>query len=523
MERRGELEPLGTQAKCGIEFDSVHKWYGSTYALRGVTISCLPGQVNAIVGENGSGKSTLLKIASGEIRPDEGRVLVDGRERRFRQPTDALRAGVALIAQEVPLCPSLTVGENVAMGVLSRLPVVSIGRSYMGRVREILRQLGEDIDPRRQVASLRPDERQVVAIARALYRSSCSVILFDEPTSSLSLSQAERLFEVIRKLKDAGVTVVYVTQRLGELSGLADKISVLRDGTLVGSFDGPDVTEHELVELMVGRKLITGSEEEMSGSSAHADVVVSVEDLRVLPAVRGVSFKVAKGEVVGVTGLAGSGASELLEALAGRSGKAVVGGAVFVAGRRASLSSPRRVFAAGMGYVPPDRRKDALVPAMSVAENIQLSDLGMLWPPFVSRRRRRDARSLAEAFSVKAASLDAPASSLSGGNQQKLVLARVLAKDPEVILLNEPTRGVDVGARLDIFNEIRQFAKRGKAAVMYSSEVKDLLEWCDRILVFYRGVIVADLPVSQAKESEIVALSSGANAYDGAGDLVAIG
>jgi ribose transport system ATP-binding protein len=513
---------LGVKEECGIGFDSVEKWYGATHALRGVSITCRPGEIHAIVGENGSGKSTLLKIASGEIRPDKGRLIVEGKERRFRQPADALKSGVALIAQEVPLCPSLTVAENVAMGVLSGARVLSVGRCYVARVREILQRLGEDIDPRRAVASLRPDERQVVAIARALYRSNCSVILFDEPTSSLSLSQAERLFDVIRKLKDSGVTVVYVTQRLGELSGLVDRISVIRDGTLVGAFEGGDVPEHELVELMVGRKLITGFKAEASESASSQDALLSVEELRVLPAVRGVSFKVFKGEVVGVTGLAGSGASELLEALAGRSGKSVVGGVVLVSGRRALLSSPRKVFDAGLGYVPPDRRKDALVPAMSVAENIQLADFGALWPPFVSRRRRRDAKSLAELFSLKAPSLDAPASSLSGGNQQKLVLARVLAKDPKVILLNEPTRGVDVGAKLDIFNEIRQVAKRGKGVVMYSSEVKDLMEWCDRVLVFYRGVIVADLPVRQAKESEVVALSSGANPYDKAGDLVVV-
>ena len=489
-----------------LSLTSIEKWYGGTPALRGVSFTCRPGEVHALIGENGSGKSTLLKVASGEIRPDRGSISVDGRAVRFHQPTDALRAGIALIPQEVPLVRSLTVAENISLGTL---PVGKLGvdwRACRRLARAALTVLGaHDLDVSRDVSTLAADERQLVAIARALARGQ-RILLLDEPTSSLSLDQANRLFAVLRQLRHQGIAMAYVTQRLAELEQVADRVTVIRDGRVVAAMDVADVHTDQIAEIMVGRQLHQSSSTSGATGSPGSTPLLYVEGLQMLPSLRSASLSVGHGEVVGVAGLEGSGAAELLAALAG------IGtdprGRVLLGGEPLPLGSVRATMSRGVGYLPRDRRLEALVPLLSVSENMHLPELSSLWPPFVGlRRQRREAAALARRFSVRMPGLDAPAAALSGGNQQKLVMARLLARDPRLLLLSEPTRGVDVGAKIDIFRAVREFARGDRAAVVYSSEFKDLIDWCDRIIVLYRGHTVADRPAGTLAEKDLIRLA----------------
>ncbi|MHB1847600.1 MAG: sugar ABC transporter ATP-binding protein [Acidimicrobiales bacterium] len=508
----------GTSHPALLSLDSIEKWYGGTPALSGVSFDCRPGEIHALIGENGSGKSTLLKVASGEIRPDAGSISVEGRSVRFHQPSDAIRAGVALIAQEVPLVASLTVAENISLGALPARRLVVDWKSCRKRARASLALLGEkELDVTRDVNMLTADTRQLVAIARALARGQ-RILLLDEPTSSLSLGQANRLFAVLRELRHQGIAIAYVTQRLAELEQIADRVTVIRDGRAVATMNSRDASPGDIAELMVGRPLGQSSGATGGARKDSTDPLLHVEDLRMPPALRRASLTVFPGEVVGIAGLEGSGASELLAALAG------VGteprGKVLLRGVPLPLNSVRAAMARGVGFLPRDRRLEALVPMLSVAENMHLSELSSLWPPFVGlRRRRREATTLARRFSIRMPGIEAPAAALSGGNQQKLVMARVLARDPSLLLLSEPTRGVDIGAKIDIFRAVRDYAHGEKAAVVYSSEFKDLIEWCDRIVVLYRGHTVGAYVAGSLDEEDLIHLAGGAAAVAVGGDV----
>ena len=492
-----------------LSLESIEKWFGGTPALSGVSFECRPGEIRALIGENGSGKSTLLKVASGELRPDRGTISVDGRVVRFRQPTDALRSGIALIPQEVPLVHSLTVAENICLGALpARGPGVD-WRACRRQAKAALALLGEvELDVTRDVNMLTADERQLVAIARALARGQ-RILLLDEPTSSLSLSQANRLFTVLRQLRSQGIAMAYVTQRLAELEQVADWVTVIRDGRVVADMDIGHADAGQIAQLMVGRPLGQSSGADTATRADGRTPLLQVENLQMLPSLRSASLTVHAGEVVGVAGLEGSGASELLASLAGVGSEPK--GTVLLGGEPLPLTSVRAAMSRGGGFLPRDRRLETLGPALSSPETRYPPELSSLWPPFVGlRRRRRQAAALARRFSVRMPGIEAPAAALSGGNQQKLVMARVLARNPRLLLLSEPTRGVDVGAKIDIFRAVRSYAQGERAAVVYSSEFKDLIEWCDRIVVLYRGHTVGDYPAGSLAEEEVVHLAGGA-------------
>ena len=510
MTANGTAPLLDTTSRPALlSLDSIEKWYGGTPALSGVSFDCRPGEIHALIGENGSGKSTLLKVASGEIRADAGSIFVEGRSVRFHQPTDAIRAGVALIPQEVPLVESLTVAENISLGALPARGLKVDWKSCRERARASLALLGEkELDVTRDVNMLTADTRQLVAIARALARGQ-RILLLDEPTSSLSLGQANRLFAVLRELRHQGIAIAYVTQRLAELEQVADRVTVIRDGRVVAVMHVGDVGAGQIAEMMVGRPLGQSARSRVQEREDGTTPLLRVEDLGMPPALRSASLTVHAGEVVGIAGLEGSGASELLAALAGAGtdprGMALLGG------KPLPLTSVRAAMAIGVGFLPRDRRLEGLVPMLSVAENMHLSDLSSLWPPFVGlRRRRRSASMLAHRFSVRMPGIEAPADALSGGNQQKLVMARVLARNPRLLLLSEPTRGVDIGAKIDIFRAVRDYAQGDRAALVYSSEFTDLIEWCDRIVILYRGHTIGDYPAGSLDEEDVIHLAGGA-------------
>ena len=496
-----------SEARPVLVAEDVHKRYGGVRALRGAHIALYPDEVHGLCGENGSGKSTLLRIISAQVVADRGRVLLDGRETRFGDPSEALAAGIATVTQETTLVPSLSVAENVFLG--RRKPRTWRGIDWPATrraARDVLASLGCEVEPEAVAGRLRPDLQQMVEIARAL-SSNARVLIFDEPTSSLADDEVESLFRSIRALRGSGIATVFVSHRLNEVFDLVDRVTVLRDGSVVGGGAVSEFDQARLIHLMIGRAL-----EELTldhGRHDVRDAVLRVRELTVPGRVHGASFDVGPGEVVGLAGLVGAGRSDLFSALFGLEPGAV--GYVEVAGRPIDLREPNDAIRAGLALVPADRKRYGLVLEMSVRENIVMASSSRVArvrrPP---RGEERDGVSAAvDDFGIVLASQDAPVSRLSGGNQQKVVLAKWYRTEPRVLLLDEPTRGVDVGAKAEIYRLLDAAKERGLAIVVSSSETPELRLLCDRILVMYRGGIVARLAREEADEARIAHFAMG--------------
>ena len=490
-----------------LQAEALHKRYGGVHALRGARIAVHPGEVHALVGENGSGKSTLLNILSGQIRPDSGTVSLAGRPVEFRNPTDALRGGIATVTQETTLAPELSITENVFLGrrMVRRGPLIDWPATRR-RALAAVRRLGLDVDPSLPVRRLRPDQQQMVEIARAL-SIDARVLVLDEPTSSLTDDEVASLFGLVRNLRDEGVAIIFVSHRLKEVFDLADRITVLRDGRTVGEAPVGELDRPTLIHLMVGRAL-----EEMEPPPVQERGGASALRLRglTLPgSVYGIDLDVAPGEIVGLAGLVGAGRSELLETVFGLHRPS--GGTVDVEGSRVSFKSPRGAIRGGVAFVPADRKLQGLVHEMSVRENLVMastSSLARVRRP-AARRELRVVRESFEGMRIRAGSPRVPVATLSGGNQQKVVLAKWLATGPRVLMLDEPTRGVDVGAKAEIYQLLFDAAESGVGVLVSSSENPELLTLCDRILVMFRGRIAAELSRDEATEARIAYFAGG--------------
>ncbi|GAA2748741.1 sugar ABC transporter ATP-binding protein [Kitasatospora cinereorecta] len=491
----------------GLTAEHVSKSFGSVQALHGVTLTFPPGRVTALMGENGAGKSTLLRILTGDHRPTRGRVLLDGRELHLTSPIDARRAGIRIIPQEPEIIPHVSVAENVYAGSLPRRAGRRLDRAELHRrITADLARLGFDrvLDPDRLGSRLTAAQRQLVEILRALTgETPPRVIAFDEPTSSLSEHETEALFELIGRLRDLGIAIVYVSHRMKEIFHLADRIAVLRDGALVGEVDATRTTESELVRLMVGRDL--------AGLFVRQHVATErvVLDVRHLTtdAVRDVSLTVRAGEVVALAGLIGAGRSELALALAGD--LPIRSGTVTLNGRALKARSPRDAIEAGIGLAPEERKAQALLLHRTIRDNTTLVSQRRLrrWR-FVSRTRERAlAQEYADRLRVRAPSIEAEVRTLSGGNQQKVVLARWLARRPELLILDEPTRGVDIGAKAEIYQIIADLAREGTAVLVISSELPEVLGLADRVVVLQNGRITGELDRADATEEAVLALA----------------
>jgi ABC-type sugar transport system ATPase subunit len=485
----------------------LHRWYGGVHALRGAEFSIRPAEVHALVGENGSGKSTLLRILSGQLRPDEGTVELDGKEVSFGSPMAALRAGIVTVTQETTLAPDLSVAENIFLGHrMVRGPAGIDWRSTQRRARALLERLGLDhVSPRTLVRRLRPDQQQMVEIARAISMEA-RVLILDEPTSSLTDDEVEALFATVRRLKEAGVATIFVSHRLNEIFQISESVTVLRDGVTVGAGPTADHDRSSLIHLMVGK-----AHEELEAAPAPhaiAEPVLGVKDFEVEGAVQGVNLSVARGEIVGLAGLVGAGRSELLEGLFGLHAHA---GEVTLAGERVRFTNPRQAVAAGVAFIPADRKRHGLVLSMTVRENLMMvatSHLLRISYPSAGRELPVVRRAM-QNLRVRAASHRVGASTLSGGNQQKVVLAKWLATEPKVLMADEPTRGVDVGAKVELYRLLREAAESGIGVLVSSSETPELLTLCDRILVLFRGRIVAELSRAEASEASIAHYATG--------------
>jgi ABC-type sugar transport system ATPase subunit len=490
-----------------LRADGVHKRYGGVHALRGAHLHVRPGEVHALVGENGSGKSTLLKILSGQVQRDSGEITLAGEPMNVRNAMEALRQGIATVTQETTLAPDLSIAENVFLGhrMVARHGFID-WRSTRRRAREALARLGLDLDPSLPVRRLRPDQQQMVEIARAL-SIDARVLILDEPTSSLTDDEVESLFRVVGRLRDEGVAVIFVSHRLSEIFRIGDRATVLRDGHTVGEGHLSELERPKLIELMVGHAL-DDAFDQAEHEQAAPGLVLEVRGLTLPGAFHAVDLDVAPGEIVGLAGLVGAGRSELMEAIFGLRKPQ---GTVKVAGRPVAYRTPQQAVRDGVAFVPADRKRQGLVLQMSVLQNLMMaatSRIARLRSPRGGEELAVAQRTISE-LRIHAHSPRSLVSTLSGGNQQKVVLGKWLTTNPKVMMLDEPTRGVDVGAKAEIYRLLFASAERGIGVVVSSSEVPELLTLCNRILVLFRGRVVATLLRDEATEARIAHFAGG--------------
>jgi ABC-type sugar transport system ATPase subunit len=491
-------------AKELLRAEAVTKHYDGAYALQGAGLSVHRGEVLALMGENGAGKSTLAKIIAGAVRADGGKIFWGGSEVSISNALDAQRLGIAMIFQELDLFPHLTVDENIAIGNLAMERDSFVRRRELeSACRPFLAQAGVAYSGRTLLARLPIAQMQLVAIARALSLEA-KLILMDEPTSSLSDDAVDRLFATIRGLKRRGVSVVLVSHKINEIFRISDRITVLRDGVTVGTRTTGQTDANEIVTMMAGR---TPAERSRLRHKVCAEVVLSVSDLRT-DYLRGISFELRRGEVLGIAGLVGAGRSELGAALFGLS--RIRGGKIEMNRQVVKITSPRAALRAGLALLPEDRKLQGLMMQMSVLENGTMAVLDRFSAGgFVKRRDEVAAmKAVQDRTALKAASYGTPVNRLSGGNQQKVLLAKWLLADPQVLFLDEPTRGIDVNAKADIYDLIDDLAGRGKGVVFVSSELPELLHCCDRILVLHEGQMAGILEGASATQEAIMALAT---------------
>jgi ribose transport system ATP-binding protein len=489
-----------------LELQGARKAYPGVRALQGVDLGVERGEVHALLGENGAGKSTLMKVVAGSVTPDAGRMTVDGNPVPLGSLAAAKASGVALVYQDLSLVPQLTVGENVLLG---RWPTTRWGtvawEELHATARRHLGRIGLDVDPRRRVDELGMAERQLVEIAKAL-SGDVRVLLLDEPTSALSDPEARRLFGIVRDLTSSGVAVVYVSHQLPEVLEIADRISVLRDGQLVGTVRPSDVDEARLARMMVGRAVGGGAAAPAPVAGNGAAPAIRARGLARPPRLKPVDLELRAGEVVAVFGLVGSGRTRLARTLFGL--EPATAGILEVAGRPVRIASPADAIALGIGYLGEDRAA-GIVPRMTLAENITLASLprmGRGWL-LAGGQERQLARRFADELDIRA-SLDRPAETLSGGNQQKLVLARWLCSSARVLVLDDPTRGIDVGAKEEVFRLVRRLAGDGAAILYLTSETREARTLADRVLIMAGGRIVRTVD-PDAPEEDMMAAAGG--------------
>ncbi|MFF5225899.1 sugar ABC transporter ATP-binding protein [Dactylosporangium sp. NPDC000521] len=506
-----------TEKPAALAVAGLAKSFGAVRAVRDVSLAFPAGQVTGLLGENGAGKSTLIRLCSGEMRPDRGRLTLAGQEVSFGSPLEAIAAGVVVVHQEPLLISELTIADNLFLYDLGERPAYAAARrgENVARARELLHDLGMTDylpDPATLCRELSAASRQMVDIVRALSRRP-KVLFLDEPNSSLTHEESERLFSVVRRLRADGVAVVLVSHRLAEVFSIVDHVIVLRDGTFVAAGDPTEINEQRAVALMAGerkRAVVAETVAERRDAVAHArDAEVALELANLSgEGFADVSFALRRGEILGMSGLVGAGRTEIAEAVIGA--RRISGGRVLVGGRPVRISGPGRAQKLGIAYVAEERRTEVFH-AQTVGYNLTVRILSTLGPlGFVSARRTNAAaRELTRRFGVKTASTEAPITSLSGGNQQKVLLARALAAKPRVLILDEPTRGVDVGTKAEIYATLRELAHTEGLAVWFiSSELEEVVELADRVVVVRQGRLTLDAP-NTAGPQPIVAAAMG--------------
>ncbi|HHY46640.1 MAG TPA: sugar ABC transporter ATP-binding protein [Firmicutes bacterium] len=485
--------------------EGITKSFPGVRALDNVSFDARRGEIHALLGENGAGKSTLVKILSGSLAKDAGRIFLDGTQVEVNSPTRARNLGIGMVYQELSLIPTLSVAENICLG---RWPRRRFGRVDWGATyavaRAELEKLGLDVNLKARVGSLSVAEQQLVEIAKVTSQN-VRILLLDEPTSALSDNERERLFRLVKGLRDKGITIIYISHRLAEVMEIADRITILRDGKKVGTFHAGNIGHDELVSMMIGRSM---KDQFPAIDTPGGEPVLQVEGITVQGLLHDISFCVGRGEIVGIFGLMGSGRTTLARVLFGL--QRAERGAIMVDGVKVDVTSPGDAIRAGIGYLTEDRRQ-GLVPFMAIPPNVTLSSLRSISSYFVLDRKREDrlAQRFIEDLRIRTPSLRQKVSRLSGGNQQKVVLSKWLCSKSKILVFDEPTRGIDVGAKAEVFQLMARLAREGIAIVMLSSELPELLGMCNRILVMRKGRIVAQFEACRTTQEELLKSASG--------------
>lgn len=493
-----------------LEMRGIAKTFPGVRALSGVSFSAYRGEVHALMGENGAGKSTLMKILSGAYHADPGgEIRIDGQPVHIARPHDASAHGIAVIYQELALAPNLTVAENIFLGQEKSRAGMLDRASMAAACRPVLERLGVSCRPSSVVSSLSMAEQQLVEIARALL-ADARILVMDEPTTSLSSRETDRLFELIRQLRKDGLAIIYISHRMAEVYELADRVSVLRDGAAVGTLTRDELSAERLVRMMVGRDLSSFYTKEHTDPGERR-LLLAVRDMGDGQRIRNCSFVLHEGEVLGIGGLVGAGRTELARLIYGADRAAY--GTITLEGRQVGIGAPEDAIDTGIVYLTEDRKRLGLFLDMSVRDNINIDVIdrdawagGILSFTAAASRAAKAMRATA----IRAASAAVNVGSLSGGNQQKVLLARLLETEPRVLILDEPTRGVDIGAKSEIYRLIDDLAKRGVGIIVISSELPELIGIADRVLVMRDGTIVGELPRRDLTQEAVIALATGA-------------
>ena len=490
-----------------LEMRGIVKTYPGVKALDGVDFSVLPGEVHALIGENGAGKSTLMKILAGADTKDTGHIVINGVEMHISSPQEAMRYGISIIYQEFNLVPYMNAAENIFLG---REPVGSVpgmidfARMYTDAER-IIKELGVRLNVRTPINQLSVAQQQMVEIAKATSRKS-TIIAMDEPSATLTDHELENLFALIRRLKNEGVSIIYISHRLEEIFEIADRVTVLRDGCLVEMKNVADTDRDDIIHMMVGREL----KEKIPKVSAEVrEVALTLKNIVRTGVLHDISFEVKRGEVLGLAGLVGAGRTEVARAIFGAD--PIDSGEILIDGELVVINSPRDAIQLGIGLVTEDRKSLGLVLGMAVRENVSLANLGILSRlGFINRRKEKAvADEYIEDLLIKTPSMEQAVQNLSGGNQQKVVLAKWLFTKSKVLIFDEPTRGIDVGAKIEIYQLMNKLAESGVAIIMISSELPEILGMSDRILVMHEGSIAGELSREEATQEKIMHLATG--------------
>jgi ribose transport system ATP-binding protein len=484
-----------------VEMIGISKKFGGVQALKDVTFNVRPGEIHALVGENGAGKSTLMKVLSGAVRREQGSIRIGGHDAEIVSPHGARALGIRVIYQEMVLAPDLTVAENISLGELGK---VVDWAGIRAKAKAILTDLGFSIDPGELVRRLPVSLQQVVEVAKAL-STETKVLVLDEPTAVLTPKDADRLLELVRTLARRGVSIIYISHRLEEVFAVADRVTVLKDGQTVATRNISDVTPSALIDLMIGRPI---TQLFPKSKRTPGEEVLRVEDLRRDPSVRGISFSVRSREILGIAGLVGSGRTETVRALFGAD--RLDSGQVYLHGQRLRIRSPKDAVKAGIALIPEDRKTEGVVLGLPIRENMTLPSLNAFtsWLGVIPRQNERSfVEQRIKELRIRTPNGELAAGSLSGGNQQKVVLAKWMSERFKVILFDEPTRGVDVGAKAEIYQLIDQLAERGVALVIISSELLEIIGLSDRVLVMNQGKVTGLLDKEQISERNIMELA----------------
>ena len=490
-----------------VKMQNISKSFPGVQALDDCSLELLPGEVHALLGENGAGKSTLMKILTGIYQADSGEIFFEGRQVRISSVLDARDLGITMIHQELNLLTNLSVAQNIFIGREEKKHKLFLDeKAIQEKANRLLKRVGLQIDPATMVSELTVAQQQVVEIAKAISYNS-KVVIMDEPTAPLSSGEIDRLFEVIRDMKNAGISVVYISHRMDEIKRICDRATILRDGKYIATVGVAETSLDEIISAMVGRK-VTYTRTRSENTRVEGEEALRVEGLTWGNRVRNVSFSCRKGEILGFAGLIGAGRTETARLIFGA--ERPDSGDIYVYGVSIAIKSPYDAVRHGISYLSEDRKQFGLITEMSLEGNItiasvpELSRLG-----FVNRQKcEMEARQFADMLKIKAPSLKVLVKSLSGGNQQKVVVAKWLLKNTDILIFDEPTRGIDIGAKDEICNLLKDLADMGKTVIMISSEMQEILRVCDRIIVMHEGEITGELDANTAKQEDILRLAS---------------